>query len=323
MKIKINLLLCLLCIQVLIAQQINEKFIIEQEYLKYLPEGYNDELEKKWPLMIFLHGAGERGSDIEKIKVHGPPMLVEKGKGFPFIIISPQAKNGWDEDLLYEMITDFISKNRVDVDRVYLTGLSMGGYGTWKLAQKHPEMFAAIVPICGGGNSKDIWKLRHMPVWCFHGKLDGIVPISASETMIDALKPINTNVKFTVYPETYHDSWIQAYSNPELYDWLLKQRKYEHKSIELSLEILEQYVGTYDLEMRNHKSTCIVSIIKGKLNMTTEERNTILIPSSSDTFFIDKSQPIEFKFVKNENDIVDKILLYTDEIITIPKNKNN
>jgi len=323
MKTKICLLLCFISIQFLAAQHSNEKFILEQEYLKYLPDNYNDDLEKKWPLMIFLHGTGERGSDLEKIKVHGPPMLVENGKKFPFIILSPQAKRGWDENLLYQMITDFIDKNkRVDVDRIYLTGLSMGGYGTWKLAQKHPEMFAAIVPICGGGNPEDIWKLRHMPVWCFHGKLDEVVPISASETMVDALKEFNPHVKFTVYPETYHDSWIKAYNDPELYDWLLKQKKFKHKSVELSVKTLEQFVGDYDLKMGNYRDNCSISVEEGKLVMKTGKNKTVLIPSSDTTFFIDKNQPIEFEFQKNENGMIDSILLYGNEIITIPKIKN-
>lgn len=308
--------------QVCVAQQTNEKFIVELEYLKYLPDGYDDDKEKKWPLMIFLHGAGERGTDIEKIKVHGPPMLLEKGKKFPFIIISPQAKRGWDDSMLYQMILDFNSKHRVDPNKIYLTGLSMGGYGTWKLAQSHPEMFAAIVPICGGGNPKEAWKLRHMPVWCFHGKLDEIVPVSASENMINALKPINSNVKFTVYPETYHDSWIKAYNDPKLYEWLLKQERYKHKAVELPLKTLEQYVGDYDFNMGSFKDICTVSIKNGKLNIKTGQREVMLTPSSESTFFIDKNQPIEFKFIKNQEGFTEKILLYTDEIITIPKITN-
>ncbi|MDY7395463.1 prolyl oligopeptidase family serine peptidase [Aureibaculum sp. 2210JD6-5] len=323
MKIKTLLLLFIIAIKFSVAQQSNEKFIIEQEYLKYLPENYDDDLTKKWPLLIFLHGAGERGSDLEKIKVHGPPMLVEQGKQFPFIILSPQAKRGWDEDLLYELIRDFIDNNkRVDTDRIYLTGLSMGGYGTWKLAQKHPEMFAAIVPICGGGNPEDVWKLRHMPVWCFHGKLDGIVPLSASETMVEALKKVNDNVKFTVYPETYHDSWIQAYNDPKLYDWLLQQKKFKHQEVELPLKTLDNFVGNYDFKMGSFKDTANISIDDGKLIMNIGKNKTVLIPSSDTTFFIDKNQPIEFEFRKNENGIVDKILFYTNEIITMPKITN-
>ncbi|MCF7569435.1 dienelactone hydrolase family protein [Sabulilitoribacter arenilitoris] len=321
MKNIFYLLFCALGMQTVMAQQTNEKFIIEEQYLKYLPEQYEDDLEKKWPLLIFLHGSGERGTDIEKVKVHGPPMLAEKGKQFPFIIISPQAKTGWDEDVLYQMITDFIAKNRVDTDRIYLTGLSLGGHGTWNLAQKHPEMFAAIAPICGWGNVEEAWKLRHMPVWCFHGGLDTVVPVSASEDMINALKPINPNVKFTIYPETYHDSWIQAYGDSKLYEWFLRQKKYTHKAIDLPLKTLKQYVGEYDFEMGNYKTKSMVTIENGNLIMKTGQRTTTLIPSSEDTFFIDKNQQTEFKFIKNEAGNVDKILLYYDELVTIPKSK--
>ncbi len=322
MKTKAYLILFVMGVQCLLAQQTKEKFVIEQEYLKYLPEGYDADDEKKWPLMVFLHGSGERGTDIEKVKVHGPPMLVEKGKKFPFIILSPQAKTGWDEDMLYQMILDFVSKNRVDTNRIYLTGLSMGGYGTWKLAQKHPEMFAAIVPICGGGDSKKAWKLRHTPVWCFHGKLDGVVPLSESETMINALRPLNSNVKFTVYPETYHDSWIQAYNDPELYKWLLKQEKFKHKAVKLPLTTLEKYVGNYDFKMNGFEGICTVSLKKGQLHIKMGDNIIPLTPSSNDTFFVDKNQPVEFKFVKNKADVVEKIWLYTDEILAIPKIKD-
>lgn len=323
MKVKFIAILLTIGIHSVMAQQSKEKFVIEQEYLKYVPKDYDENSKKKWPLLIFLHGAGERGTDIEKIKVHGPPMLVEQGKDFPFIIISPQAKAGWDDNSLYQLIRDFIAKNeRVETNRIYLTGLSMGGYGTWSLAQKHPELFAAIVPICGGGNPKEIWKLRHMPVWCFHGKLDGVVPISASETMVNALKPMNPNVKFTVYPETYHDSWIQAYNNPKLYEWLLEQKKFEHKEIEVPKEILEEYAGKYDGIMGNPNPT-IISIEDGKLKLDTGGPQKItLTPSSNDTFFIQKDQPVEFKFQKNEKGEVDNILLYTNELITIPKKTN-
>lgn len=319
MNVKGFMLLCLFGLQFITAQQSKEKFIIEQEYLKYLPDGYDTEIEKTWPLLIFLHGAGERGNDIEKIKVHGPPMLVEQGKAFPFIIVSPQAKAGWDEDFLYQMILDLAANHRVDTDRIYLTGLSMGGYGTWRLAQKYPEMFAAIVPICGGGDPTDIWKLRHMPVWCFHGKLDEIIPISASETMVNALKPINNEVRFTIYPETYHDSWIQAYNDPELYQWLLEQKKYKHKAIDLPLKTLEQYVGNYSLDIGNYKDTCAVVIENEKLIMKTKQNDIVLIPSSLDIFFVNENQHLEFHFTRNEEGIVDEILFYSNEKIVLPK----
>jgi len=225
MKIKLLILVFLLITHLGRGQQTKESFITKLDYLLYLPQSYETDTAKQWPLMIFLHGSGEQGNDLEKVKVHGPPMLIEQGRQFPFIVISPQAKRGWNADELYKMLQDFIGKNRVDTDRIYLTGLSMGGYGTWSLAIKHPEMFAAIIPICGGGNTKYIKRLRHMPVWCFHGEKDNIVPLKSSEKMIKALKKINPKVKFTIYPEVGHDSWIKAYNDPKLYDWMLQQKK--------------------------------------------------------------------------------------------------
>jgi predicted peptidase len=113
----------------------------------------------------------------------------------------------------------------VDPDRVYLTGLSMGGYGTWSLAAAHPERFAAIVPICGGGNPADAAKLASLPVWVFHGAKDPTVPLERSKEMVEAIKSAGGNPRFTIYPEAGHDSWTETYNNPELYQWLLEQKK--------------------------------------------------------------------------------------------------
>ena len=220
----ILILLVLLHCHRVMAQQTEEKFIKKIEYLTYKPAEYAKDTLKKWPLVVFLHGAGEQGANLEKVKVHGPPMLVEQGKEFPFLLISPQAQRGWDAEFLYDMIIDFAKNNQVDMDRIYLTGLSTGGYGTWTLAQKHPELFAAIVPICGWGDTKDLWKLRNMQVWCFHGDKDTVVPISSSQRMVDTLRTFNPAVKFISYPEVKHDSWIKAYNDPEMYKWLLSQR---------------------------------------------------------------------------------------------------
>ena len=127
------------------AQQTAEKFIHETRYLLYLPEGYHQDTNHKWPLVMFLHGSGESGADLQKVKVHGPPKLVEQGRKFPFILVSPQSDvgSGWNTDQLYHLLLDLKKNKRVDDQRIYLTGLSMGGFGTWDLAMKHPEEFAA------------------------------------------------------------------------------------------------------------------------------------------------------------------------------------
>lgn len=197
----------------------------EMQYLLYLPKGYKKE-KTEWPLILFLHGAGERGSDIELVKKHGPPKLVEE-KDFPFIIVSPQcpAEQWWDVELLKELLDDVISKYQVDENRIYLTGLSMGGYGTWSLAAKYPEKFTAIAPICGGGDPKSTSSIKTIPAWVFHGAKDSVVPLARSEEMVESLRYAGGFVTFTVYPEAGHDSWTDTYNNKALYEWFLNFKK--------------------------------------------------------------------------------------------------
>jgi predicted peptidase len=198
--------------------------VVKANYLLYLPKEYGKETDKKWPLMLFLHGSGESGSDIEKVKMHGPPKLVAGGKEFPFIIVSPQAPTsriGWQVETLNTLLDDVIQKYSVDQDRVYLTGLSMGGFGTWALASANPERFAAIAPICGGGQPFMARRLKNVPAWVFHGGKDPTVPVKNSEDMVDALKSAGGDVKLTIYPDAGHDSWTATYDNPELYTWFL------------------------------------------------------------------------------------------------------
>lgn len=199
---------------------------IDVDYLLYLPKDYEKE-NKKFPLMLFLHGAGERGNDLQKVAIHGPAKLIKNGKEFPFIIISPQCPENqwWDIDALDVLLNNIVKEYKVDEDRIYLTGLSMGGYGTWALALKYPHRFAAIAPICGAGNPVLAQTIRHLPTWVFHGAKDQVVPIKHSQDMVDALKEVGGNVQFTNYPDAGHDSWTETYNNPELYEWFLKQRK--------------------------------------------------------------------------------------------------
>lgn len=206
------------------------------DYLLYLPQGYDAKGNTTWPLMLFLHGAGERGSDLTKVAIHGPPKLVKEGKQFPFILVSPQCPENerWQADTLLALLDDLRAKYRVDPKRVYLTGLSMGGYGSWSLGVSHPEKFAAIAPICGGGQTIDVKLasrqkapiLKTLGVWAFHGGKDSAVPVEESERMVKELKRAGcTDVKLTVYPEASHNSWTVTYDNPELYEWFLKHSR--------------------------------------------------------------------------------------------------
>lgn len=208
---------------------------VQSKYLLYLPEGYATSQED-WPLILFLHGAGERGANLDKVKMHGPPKLIEEGKSFPFVIVSPQCPLlGWwpsveQTDTLAALIDHITDTYRIDEDRIYVTGLSMGGFGTWRLAFEYPFRFAAIAPICGRGEPFAARAIPHLPVWVFHGAKDDTVPLQASQEMVDALNKVKGNVKFTIYPEAGHDSWTETYNNPELYEWFLQHKRAEKKS---------------------------------------------------------------------------------------------
>jgi predicted peptidase len=204
------------------------------DYLLYLPETYGEAPDERWPLVIFLHGMGERGADLELVKKHGIPKLVEAGKEFPFVAVSPQCPGDslWilKVDALRALMDEIVDTYAVDPGRVYLTGLSMGGYGTWHWAATDAERFAAIAPICGGGYSymgypEKVCALKDVPVWSFHGAKDPVVAIEESEKMVNALQACGGDVQFTVYPDAEHDSWTETYENAALYEWLLRHRK--------------------------------------------------------------------------------------------------
>lgn len=211
---------------------------LHAKYLLFLPKGYNAEgrQNQRWPLILFLHGAGERGHDIWKVAVHGPPKYVATHSDFPFIVVSPQCPDGqiWSKNTLLALLDEVTEKYAVDKSRVYLTGLSMGGYGTWDLGLAFPERFAAIAPICGGGelitlllsSGQKSGSLKSLGIWAFHGAKDPVVPLNESERMIDFVKKAGVSeAKLTVYPEATHDAWTETYNNPELYEWFLKHRR--------------------------------------------------------------------------------------------------
>lgn len=210
---------------------------IDMNYLLHLPTGYETNRQQRWPLLVFLHGAGEKGNDAALVAKNGPPSLVRERPEFPFILLSPQCPFGrytWIADDVVVLIREIQSQYRVDPDRVYLTGLSMGGYGCWTLAGAYPELFAAVAPLCGGGDEVDVaWAAKRnpkavssLPIWAFHGRRDPIVPLSESEDMVKAFQRAGCReVKLTVYPEAGHDCWTETYRNPALYDWFLSHRR--------------------------------------------------------------------------------------------------
>ena len=202
---------------------------VRLRYLLFLPQDYGTGIGEKWPLILYLHGVGERGDDLELVNIHGIPKIVERQPDFPFIALSPQCPNEttwWDHHLTLKGLLDEIVANyAVDEARIYLTGLSMGGYGTWGLATAYSKLFAAIAPICGSGLPEFAFQLKDVPVWAFHGADDDLVELEAGQRMVDALRACGGNVRFTVYPGVGHDSWPPTYDNPALYEWLLKHRR--------------------------------------------------------------------------------------------------
>lgn len=195
------------------------------EDLKYWVRQPNCAVDGKPPLIIFLHGAGTRGEDMERLKnntffVHTKPF-----ENFPFLSVAPLCAQDqtWFDYMpkLKGMIRSILAAGEADPKRVYLIGNSMGGYGTWQLAMSVPELFAAIVPVCGGGMYWNAGRLQNVPVWAFHGGKDPTVFVEESQKMVDAVNRKGGNAKLTIYPEHKHDSWTDTFSNRAVYDWLL------------------------------------------------------------------------------------------------------
>jgi pimeloyl-ACP methyl ester carboxylesterase len=199
-------------------------------YISYLPKGYDADTAKKWPLIIFLHGGSRRGSDLKKLYADGIPDQIYRGRDFPFVIVAPQCPEHirWSTENWFEnFYNEVTGKYRIDLDRVYLTGNSLGGSGTWYLAMKYPEKFAAIAPLCGFTRhmdymEKNIARLNDMPIWTFHGKMDTVVPFEETERMVRKLEGRNKDLRFSADPAAGHGIHWQVYPEQELYDWFLK-----------------------------------------------------------------------------------------------------
>jgi predicted peptidase len=188
----------------------------------FVPRSYKK--KQAWPLLLFLHGAGERGSKIEVVKKWGPPRLVGKDREFPFVVVSPQCpkRAGWDPKQLKQLVEHVTKSYKIDQSRMYCTGLSMGGYGTWSMVAEYPKLFAAAIPICGGGNPRLAGRMTRTPIWAFHGDADRVVAAKRSRVMVDAIKKAGGSaVKLTLYPGVNHNSWSRTYGNPKVYQWLL------------------------------------------------------------------------------------------------------
>jgi predicted peptidase len=215
------------------AQQFEATIVrkVSYRYLLYVPKAYAADSGRRWPLLLFLHGSGERGDDLERVKVHGIPGRLDALDDFPFVVVSPQCPEGerWQADALAALLADVARRLRVDPDRVYVTGLSMGGRGTWDLAMSYPERFAAIAPVCGGALPDRACRLKDVPVRAFHGAADTVVPLAESETVVEAVRKCGGTAELVVYPGVGHDSWTATYADPSLWEWLLAQTR-RHRS---------------------------------------------------------------------------------------------
>jgi predicted peptidase len=189
-------------------------------------------IKSKKPLIVFLHGSGERGTDLDKLKIHGPLKYIKNHELDAFILAPQCAENSnWNAESLYQLIQKVCKENNIDTNRIYLTGLSMGGWGTWDLGLAHPEMFAALVPIASFVNlmqEDEACKAKAIPIRIFHGLLDDVVILNSVTAVYKNLKACNADIKLTVFDDADHDSWSKVYDNPEIYDWMLQQVKANH-----------------------------------------------------------------------------------------------
>jgi predicted peptidase len=201
------------------------------KYVVYVPRDYS--ADKKWPVILFLHGAGERGNDgLKQSDVGIGRALRFFSERYPAVVVMPQCPTGdrWagkPAEMALKALDQTMKEYSTDADRQYLTGLSMGGYGSWLIASQHPERFAAVVPICGGGQPSEMAsKLKELPIWNFHGDRDGAVPVPRSREMVEAIKAAGgTKIKYTEYPGVEHNSWDRAYAEKDLAEWLFAQKR--------------------------------------------------------------------------------------------------
>ncbi len=198
-------------------------------YHLYIPPA--DTVNQLYPLLLFLHGIGERGEDLELVKKHGLNNMLLAHDPLSFVVISPQLpdEEWWNSEILNALIDHALDAYPINPERVYITGLSMGGSGVWEVITRYPDRFAAAIPICGWGNRLMVHRAMNIPVWVFHGEDDPVIPLKRSEEMVNALKEAGGTVNFTVYPGTGHDAWTKTYRNPEIYDWLLKNKLKQEK----------------------------------------------------------------------------------------------
>jgi predicted peptidase len=226
----LSLVLFFFSLTIVNAQVEEKKFSTEicenraYEYLLHIPKG-----KEKKPLIIFLHGSGEKGTDLEKVKTHGPFKYL-KNNDLDAFVLAPQCPQDvyWESESLYQLIQTVIKENNIDDSRIYLTGLSMGAWGAWNLAFAHPDMFAALVPIAGFVDRVPMLencKIKNIPTRIFHGLLDDVVDVNYSIEIYKKLKKCSVDIELTIFDDANHDSWTRVYDDKAIYEWMLKQKQ--------------------------------------------------------------------------------------------------
>lgn len=211
----------------------HEQFMgISNRCLVYLPPHFDS--TKPLPLILYLHGSGSRGNDIEKVRSCELLAYLYDGGDFPTIVVAPQCihKQSWNVVALVNLIDLMIHQLGADADRVMVIGYSMGGYGTWNLASQIPEKLAAVVPLCGGGNTAVAEKMKSLSIWAFHGEQDNVVSLSANRAMVDAVIAAGGSARFTILKGRGHDIADVTYKNQELIVWLMQQKRDNSKPID-------------------------------------------------------------------------------------------
>lgn len=198
------------------------------QYYLYYPDNYFSEEDQDFGLLLFLHGGGESGQELNELKKHGPPKMMADGYPFPFLVLAPQnpyEKQWWDIRVVNTLLDSIVENNRVDKKRIYLTGLSRGGSAAWEMAVQYPNKFAALAVVCGMAPTPYAhWLNKEMPIWVFHGVEDKVIPVSESDTMVEKLKEMNFDVQYSRYEGVGHNSWSRAYADDELYQWMNRQK---------------------------------------------------------------------------------------------------
>ncbi len=217
----------------------DEQAGVQLPFVLVIPDGPTP--DDGWPMLMFLHGSGERGTDVRQLEIHGPLKLLDAIPELrECVLVVPQCpeRMWWESQWLLPLFDEIQNFARVDDARLYVTGLSMGGYATWGLLASAPDRIAAAVPICGGGEIGRLWPeretgfrmedllaARHVPIRAFHGEADDAIPMQESVLLVDALHAAGSSAQLTTYPGVGHDSWTRTYADPELYRWLFAQRR--------------------------------------------------------------------------------------------------